>query len=194
MHPCDVSVIIPFNDDEEILGTAITRVATYLRTQELAFEILAVDDDSRDNSQALLALIRPAFLELKVLYAEEPRSGFAIGSQRARGRVLWLIEPAQAARAPLGSFRDAYDAVVSGHRTLVIADTRFAVAHRARCLPALQGIVGLGTEFQYRLLRRVEHAAGKSTPRFGRLAGIGARFASPLAALMSGMRGASSEV
>ena len=58
-HPrFDISVILPFGDDEEAVGIAVKRTAEYLRSLGLSFEILAIDEDSGDNSHAVLALLR----------------------------------------------------------------------------------------------------------------------------------------
>ena len=46
----DVSVIMPFGDDEEAVGVAVRRTAEHLRGLALRFEILAIDEDSGDNS------------------------------------------------------------------------------------------------------------------------------------------------
>ena len=43
----DVSVILPFGDDEELVGIAVRRTAEHLRGLGLSFEILAIDEDSR---------------------------------------------------------------------------------------------------------------------------------------------------
>jgi hypothetical protein len=40
----DVSVILPFGDDEEAVGVAVKRTAEYLRALGLAFEILDPGD------------------------------------------------------------------------------------------------------------------------------------------------------
>ena len=54
----DVSVILPFGDDEEAVGIAVKRTAEHLRSLGVSFEILAIDEDSGDNSHAVLALLR----------------------------------------------------------------------------------------------------------------------------------------
>src|SRR5678809_1277762 len=89
----DVSVILPFGDDEEAVGIAVRRTAEHLRSLGLAFEILAIDEDSGDNSHAVLALLRAQVPELRVMQAAGRARGFDVGIARAQGRVLWLIEP-----------------------------------------------------------------------------------------------------
>jgi len=156
MHPCDVSVVVPFHDDEEILGSAIRRVAAYLRDLDISFELLAVDADCRDNCHALLALIRPEFPELKIIHADTPQRGFASGASQALGRVLWLVEPQQAARAPLAAFADAYHAIVRAQSTVIIVADRFSVAHRTKGLPMVCNTSGFGREFQHELQKQVD--------------------------------------
>ena len=53
----DISVVIPFADDEERIGLAVRRVAEALRAAGRTFEIIAVDEHSGDNSHAVLALM-----------------------------------------------------------------------------------------------------------------------------------------
>ena len=63
----DLSVIVPFGDDEEVIGAAMRQLAAALRASGLTFEIIAVDEDSADNSHAVLALVRPEISELRVI-------------------------------------------------------------------------------------------------------------------------------
>ena len=84
----DVSVIVPFRDDEDLIGTAVDRIASHLRSLKVSFEILAVDEDSGDNSHAVLALLRTHFPELRVSQALGPGRGFGAGARRAQGRTL----------------------------------------------------------------------------------------------------------
>ncbi len=65
----DVSVILPFGDDEEAVGIAVRGTGEHLRGLGLGFEILAIDEDSGDNSHAVLALLRAEVPELRVTHA-----------------------------------------------------------------------------------------------------------------------------
>src|SRR5678810_56231 len=84
----DVSVILPFGDDEEFVGIAVRRTAEHLRGLGLAFELLAIDEDSGDNSHAVLALLRAEVPELRVTHAPG----------RGRGPVLSLIHISEPTR------------------------------------------------------------------------------------------------
>lgn len=154
----DVSVVLPFGDDEEIIGLAVQHLARYLEAHAPAFEILAVDQDAGDNSQAVLALVRSRdpVLQRAVTILQTPDSardrGFAHGVHHARGRALWLIEPA-AAMGALEAFAHAHAQVRSGERDVVVRPEGFSVAHRIRGRPALGGLTGAGPRFHRRLAR-----------------------------------------
>src|SRR3569832_2960581 len=84
----DVSVILPFGDDEEAVGVAVRRTAEYLRNLGVAFELLAIDEDSGDNSHAVLALLRAEVPELRVTHAPGRGRGVDVGAARAQGMLL----------------------------------------------------------------------------------------------------------
>ena len=150
----DVSVVLSFGDDEDIIGEAVHRLAGHLRGMELAFEIVAVDEDSGDNSHAVLALLRGQVPELRVMHAPVRGRGADTGIARAQGRVLWILDPA-AAMAPLTSFAPAREQVLAEVADAVVARGRFTVAHRVRVLAAADGIRGTGDALHRRLARRL---------------------------------------
>jgi len=152
--PYDVSVVLPFRDHEDVIGSAVQRVAGHLRELGLAFELLAVDEDSGDNSHAVLALLRGQVPELRVLHAPVRGRGAEAGIARAQGRALWILSP-HAASAPLGAFQRAFDQVVHDEVDAVVVRTRFAVAHRVRILAAVHGVRGVGPSLLRRLARRL---------------------------------------
>ncbi|HTE50530.1 MAG TPA: hypothetical protein VK698_06665 [Kofleriaceae bacterium] len=151
----DVSVIVPFSDHEEVVGSACGRIARHLGELGLSFEILAVDEASGDNSHAVLGLLRRSLAALRIVAGARPGRGFAIGSAFARGRVLWLIDPDAALRS-LAPFGRAHARVGRGELDLAVVRGRFAVAKRARCLSLIDTIHGHGGGFERRLVRRAE--------------------------------------
>jgi len=150
----DVSVVLSFGDDEDIIGEAVQRLAAHLRGLDLAFEIIAVDEDSGDNSHAVLALLRGQVPELRVMHAPVRGRGADTGIARAQGRVLLILDPA-AAMAPLASFAPAKEQVLADGVDAVVARGRFTVAHRVRVLAAADGIRGTGDALHRRLARRL---------------------------------------
>jgi hypothetical protein len=133
----DVSVVVPFADHEDRIGAACTRLAGHLRALGLSFEVLAVDEDSTDNSHNVLRLLRTALPELRVIAAIGPGRGFALGASQARGRILWLLDPIAATLSPLGPFWHIHQRIARRELDLAIVDDRFAVLHRTRCFALL---------------------------------------------------------
>jgi hypothetical protein len=183
----DISVILPFQDHEEIIGRAVAAVAGYLRDQGAHFEILAVDDDSGDNSQAVLALIRASFPELRVLGAPGRGRGHELGARQARGAVLWFIEPGHAV-ATLAQFAQAHERIRRGEKDLIAVEQGYVVVHRARCWKAVKGVRGLGRQFRRRLLWRASRC-GLQIDIPGPRRMPAPRWAAPLVAALSVSRG-----
>jgi glycosyltransferase involved in cell wall biosynthesis len=153
----DVSAIVPFGDDEDVIGAAVQRIAALLRELGLGFEILAVDENSGDNSHAVLALLRAQVPELRVVHAPGRGRGFDCGISRAQGRVVWLIAPT-AAMLPMAGFARALEQIrdegPAGKDAAVIRG-RFAVAHRTRALEVAAGLRGIGDVYYRRLAKRL---------------------------------------
>jgi hypothetical protein len=145
----DVSVILPFGDDEDCVGALTRRVAAHLRALGLAFEILAVDEGSSDNSVALLSLLRAELPELKLA-----GEGVAAGVFAARGRTLWFVEPDDA-DAALAPFACAERRVSAGEAD-VISTGRFLVARRTRAWPILERAKGRGERMHRSVMRAAE--------------------------------------
>ena len=80
----DISVIVAFANAEEWIGQRIVALATHLRSMGRAFQILAVNDGSHDNSVAILALLAADVPELRVVENDATCCGVA-GSFRSRG-------------------------------------------------------------------------------------------------------------
>lgn len=135
----DVSVILPFSDDEEVVGRACRRIAEHLRELGARFELIAVDEDSGDNSHTVLALVRGEVPELRVMVASDADRGSAEGARQARGRVLWLVAP-RVALSPLSPLSRAWRRVAEGRCDVAVVRGRFAVCHRTRCLPLIDSI------------------------------------------------------
>lgn len=146
-----------FSDDEEMVGRASRRIAEHLRGRGLRFELIAVDEDSGDNSHAVLALVRKEIPELRVLTATARGRGLSLGAAEARGRVVWFID-VHAAVSPLAPFGRAYRFVDRGQADLVIVPGRFTVAYRSRTASVLDNLRGRGDIFERRLRKRAKAA------------------------------------
>lgn len=150
----EISIVVPFGDDEESIGNAVQRLAAHLRPLELPFEILAVDEDSGDNSHAVLALMRAQVPELRVIHAPGRGRGAEAGASRAQGRLLWIIDPDNAV-GNLAPATLAIQQVRDGEVDAVVVHDHYVVANRVRALPALAGLRGNRDARRRRLARRM---------------------------------------
>jgi len=150
----DVSVILPFGDDEEFVGIAVRRTAEHLRGLGLSFEILAIDEDSGDNSHAVLALLRGEIPELRVTHASARGKGIDVGAGRAQGTLLVVSTP-DVASASLDGVGDACRRLLANEGDAEVALTRYTVAHRVRALTAFRGARLLGAAMHRRLAKRL---------------------------------------
>ncbi len=151
----DVSVILPFGDDEEAVGIAVRRTAEHLRQLGLAFEILAIDEDSGDNSHAVLALLRAEVPELRVTHAPGRGRGVDVGVARAQGTLL-LVSTPDVASASLDGIADACRRLLAGDGDAEVALARYTAAHRVRSLVAFRGSRLLGAAMHRRLAKRLQ--------------------------------------
>lgn len=175
----DVSVILPFGDDEEAVGIAVRRTAEHLRGLGLSFEILAIDEDSGDNSHAVLALLRAEVPELRVTHAQGRGRGVDVGAARAQGALLLVSSPDVAA-ASLDGAGDACRRLLAGEGDAEVALARYTIAHRVRALPAVRGARLVGAAMHRRLLKRLQ--ARSLDVRVAGTTGVSSK-ASPLAAV-----------
>ena len=151
----DVSVIMPFGDDEEAVGVAVRHTAQHLRGLDLKFEILAIDEDSGDNSHAVLALLRAEVPELRVTHAPGRGRGVDVGAGRAQGALLLVATPDVAA-ASLDGAGDACRRLLAGEGDAEVALARYSVAHRIRALAAFRGARLVGAAMHRRLAKRLQ--------------------------------------
>lgn len=151
----DVSVILPFGDDEEFVGIAVRRTAEHLRALGVSFEILAIDEDSGDNSHAVLALLRGEVPELRVTHAPGRGRGVEVGASRAQGTLIIVSTP-DVASGSLDGIGEACRRLLTGEGDAEVALTRFTVAHRMRSLVAFRGARLLGVAMHRRLAKRLQ--------------------------------------
>ncbi|HUJ58914.1 MAG TPA: hypothetical protein VLX92_10490 [Kofleriaceae bacterium] len=151
----DVSVILPFGDDEEAVGIAVRRTAEHLRGLGLAFEILAIDEDSGDNSHAVLALLRAEVPELRVTHAPGRGRGVEVGAARAQGTLIVVSTP-DVASASLDGIGDACRRLLAGEGDAEIALARYTVAHRIRSLAVFRTARLVGAAMHRRIAKRMQ--------------------------------------
>src|SRR5436853_4464474 len=118
-----LSVVIPIHDEEKSIPTLYARLTQELTALGHSYELIAVDDGSRDGSFAILRDLALADPRLRVVRFRRnfgQTAAFSAGFERARGQVIVTIDadlqndPADIG-ALLGKMSEGYD-VVSGWR------------------------------------------------------------------------------
>lgn len=91
----DLSVVIPIYNEAESLSTLIETIATALVDNQLAYEIICVDDGSQDGSDQILRKLAEERQDLKGIllrrnYGQTP--AMAAGFQYAQGEVIVTMD------------------------------------------------------------------------------------------------------
>ncbi len=158
----DLSVVLAIRDVEDSVGRDIRRIAEHLRGLRIAFEIIAVNDGSRDNSFALLGLLAAEITELRVLPRDASGRAFLRGATEARGGTV-LLADAGPSGLRLPALGWALSRLAAG-REMVVLRGRFVVANRLLALPALARASGRLEIFERNLERQ---ATGLAVEIFG---------------------------
>jgi glycosyltransferase involved in cell wall biosynthesis len=118
-----ISIVVPIYNEEENIPLLYERLTAALSTLEIAYEIITVDDGSRDRSFALLREFAAADQRLRVVRFRRnfgQTAAFVAGFERARGEVVITIDadlqndPADIGKL-LSKIDEGFD-VVSGWR------------------------------------------------------------------------------
>ncbi len=94
-HAPYLSVVVPIYNEEESIPYLYQRLTAELETLDLGYEIIAVDDGSRDRSFALLRDLAASDMRLHVVRFRRnfgQTAAFAAGFDRARGEVVITID------------------------------------------------------------------------------------------------------
>ncbi|HXI57782.1 MAG TPA: glycosyltransferase [Polyangia bacterium] len=151
--PPEISVVLAVRDDEERIGHQVRAVAGHLRALGRAFEILVVNDGSRDNSLSIARLLSAQVPELRLVPRNSAGRAFLRGTSEARGAIVVLLEAHRSVSlAPLGW---ALSRLASG-REAVILRGRYIVARRLLALPIIVRASGPGLLFEHVFERRAE--------------------------------------
>lgn len=113
--PIDLSVVIPAFNEASRLTPAVEDLLTYLRGRHLEFELIVVDDGSRDGTAALVAQLSAASREVRLIrLAANQGKGYAVrtGVLNSTGRLV-LFADADGA-TPAGELARLEAAIASG--------------------------------------------------------------------------------
>jgi dolichyl-phosphate beta-glucosyltransferase len=111
----DLSVIIPAYNEESRIGPTVRDIVGFCRAGRRAFEVILVDDGSRDGTTAVARVLSEEFPELRVIrLAANHGKGYAVrtGVVNAIGRLV-LFADADGA-TPIGEIERLESALESG--------------------------------------------------------------------------------
>jgi glycosyltransferase involved in cell wall biosynthesis len=94
-HPIDISVVIPVYNEEENLPVLIPQIAEVLKPLGKTYEMICVDDGSKDQSRHLLKKMALEYPQIRILGFKkncgETAAG-AAGIKEARGGIVITID------------------------------------------------------------------------------------------------------
>lgn len=91
----DVSIVVPICNEVDNLSDLVDRIAQAMQSQDLAFELLAVDDGSTDGSRARLRELADARPWLRAVFLARnygQSSALQAGFDRVRGRYVVTLD------------------------------------------------------------------------------------------------------
>lgn len=90
-----VTVVAPVYDERDNLEPLVDELTRELRAHRISFEVLLVDDGSRDGSAEVIRGLVPRFPELRAIRFRENRgqtAAFDAGFKHARGTIVVTID------------------------------------------------------------------------------------------------------
>ncbi|MBA2565516.1 MAG: glycosyltransferase family 2 protein [Gemmatimonadetes bacterium] len=121
--PLDLSIVVPVYNEVESVEELVAQVIASVREITARFELILVDDGSRDGTGELLKKISPGLAELRTIHLRRnfgQAAALAAGFDAARGRIVVTLdgdlqnEPRDIPKL-LQKMNEGYD-VVSGWR------------------------------------------------------------------------------
>src|SRR3990172_3644990 len=83
-----LSVVIPAHNEEHRLPSTLSRLQEFLPTQGYTFEVIIVENGSRDGTRAVVERARPGFAQLRLLSVPRAGKGGAGGAQEVFSRQV----------------------------------------------------------------------------------------------------------
>jgi len=136
------SVVIPVFNSAEIVGTTIDRTAAFFADHGLAFEIVCVNDGSRDDSWDVLrrkAAEHPELIVLNLLRNYGQHNANLCGLRQARGD--WVVTMDDDLQNPPEEIIALIDEAAAGNRDVVFG--AFAHKHASRHRRAGSRVIGI---------------------------------------------------
>jgi len=150
----EISVVVAVRDGEDRIGHQVKEVASHLRSLGRTFEVIAVNDGSRDNSLPILELLAARLPELRIVRADAAGRAYQRGVVEALGSILLLL--GQAERISLAPLGWALARIAAG-RDAVMLRGRYVVGRTLAVVPVIARVRGPSPLFERLFERRAQH-------------------------------------
>ena len=115
-----ISVIIPTWNEGENIETTLRKVSSQLEQDKLSYEILVMDDDSKDGTQEIVQKLSNLNLAIKLIKHPPPRSfGYSVrdGIQLAKGELSVILmadlsDDPKFIKEMWSKYKEGYDVIV----------------------------------------------------------------------------------
>ncbi|MEX2027927.1 MAG: dolichyl-phosphate beta-glucosyltransferase [Candidatus Curtissbacteria bacterium] len=119
-----LSVVVPVYNEEKRLGSGFDHYHSYLKKQKYSWEIIFVNDGSRDKTLNLLEEFVKDKLQVKIVtYPKNQGKGYAIcqGMKKAQGKYILFTDldhsvPIQTVETFFPYFEEGYSVVIGSRR------------------------------------------------------------------------------
>lgn len=91
----DLSVVVPMYNEEDVLPLLVERLRPVLDDLGVVYEVVAVDDGSKDQTPVMLQALRPRWEQMRVIRLRANsghQAAISAGIARARGRYTVTID------------------------------------------------------------------------------------------------------
>jgi glycosyltransferase involved in cell wall biosynthesis len=91
----DLTIVLPIYNEEENIEPLISEIQGVLRTQNLTYEIVAIDDGSKDRSLEILKTLARSHTEIRVFSFRGNRgqsAAFDAGFRHSNGRIIITMD------------------------------------------------------------------------------------------------------
>jgi len=161
----ELSVVMPAHNEEDLLDKAVRSVVDGLRDRGLAFEIVVVENGSRDRTAAVAASLAEDVAEVTTRSSPEPDYGLALktGLLAARGDFVVNFDVDYVDL----EFLDAAvaEVAVEGGPVIVVGSKRGVGAHDERALPRRLVTAAFSLVLRYGFGLRVSDTHGMKAMR-----------------------------
>lgn len=118
MDSCDLTIFMPCRNEENNVGRALNEIVTTMAEYPYTYEIIVIDDASRDNSVSVIEAFKSAHPQVNILLKRNKKAlgvsyNFADAALLGHGRYFRMIG---------GHFQDRREAMKNGFDHLGKAD------------------------------------------------------------------------